>query len=137
MSVDILRLAAEDILDIDVQPQHYDSWRKTVAYLGTLQPYLENDYTVTVIDNETEEVLACLGIAEGDECGLAWSYLRRDLKKHMLAVTRISWHYCLEPYRLEKGQAFAEIDSQHPEAVRWAQILGFKPWGKDNWWVYE
>jgi len=137
MSVNVAPFCIEDILDLEVQPKHYDDWLRIVRNLGVFKPFMENEYSHVVFDDATGEVLSCSGILTEPYC-MGWAYLRYDLKKYMTSITRVARKLELVPFVRDNGPVFAQIDSQYPQAIRWARILGFRPHDTtQDFWVFD
>ncbi len=115
----------------DIQEKHHHTYELALS-CGSRMQQIENSFSWTAWDGD--QAIACCGIT--DCC--TWAFLSCDLRKDMLAITRqvqrvLRIHYVTRPHPI-----YADIDINHPAAVRWAKLLGFQPHedNEPNVWQY-
>lgn len=131
MSLKIEPFSFSDLLLFEVQEAHAPLLPRLLARPLTVQRAAEGPWSYTAWLPCGVPAAAC-GILHN---GYAWALLAPDMRRHMLAVTR-AVSAILADYRVAVGPVSAEIDTSHPEAVRWAALLGFRPLGAGRTWVY-
>lgn len=110
----------EHLRKLSVQPS-----QKDILAMVTDEALLEIEKqsdAYTFMDGD--EVVAICGTAPyGDGRALAWSFLSSNIKHRMVSVTRYVKDYLKKSTyrRIEMS-----VDCDHPEAHRWARMLGFE-----------
>lgn len=117
--------AISDLEVIDVQPSHRAVAAKVLERPLIFQKLMVGPYSWTYW-TAFGQAVACAGILPG---GKAWAFLGSDMRRHMAVFvggTR-------QALMAHPGPVYADIDSNSPQAVRWARILGFRPDGGQVW----
>ncbi len=126
MSVKFRAFRLSDIVRLDVQQRHLAIspmlWRQGLGLRRMLGPW---SWTA---DIDGRPVAAC-GILDNS---YAWALLGEGLGRNMLPVTR-TVRAALVSHAIVRGPVHAHIDARHPEAVRWARALGFRPHSGITW----
>ena len=126
MSVKIRPFRLSDLLHLEVQERHLAIspflWRQGLSLRCMLRPW---SWTAEL---DGVPVSAC-GILDNS---YAWSLLGEGLGSNMIPVIRAT-RRALVSYARVVGPVYAHIDDTHPEAVRWARLLGFEPFEGVTW----
>ena len=126
MSVNMRPFRMSDLLHLEVQERHMAIWpllwRQGLSLRCMLGPW---SWTAEL---DGRPIAAC-GILDN---AYAWSLLGAGLGWHMIPVIRTTRN-ALVSYAIVRGPVYAHIDATHPEAVRWARLLGFKPLTGITW----
>lgn len=126
MSVKIRPFKLSDLLRLEVQKRHMAIWPIIWRQGLNLQKML-GPWSWTA--ERDEQPIAACGILEG---GWAWALLGEGLGRDMVPVIRTTRN-ALVSHATVLGPVYAHIDDTHPEAVRWAGILGFEPFEGITW----
>lgn len=108
-----------DLTQVPVQDRHAHLVPLITLRPLAMTPMLTGLYSWTYWSGTGRPVFCGGVIGKGNWC---WAFLARDMRKHMVAVTRGT----RATLALHPGPVRASIDPKHPEAVRWANILGFE-----------
>ena len=130
MSLQFLPFEVSDLDAMDVQARHRPILEMAQWAAGQIKKTVEGPYSWTAWTPYGQAVAAC-GILED---GHAWAFLGTGSPKHYVAITR-KVRQVLECHVAIIGPVYAAIDPNHPEAVRWARLLGFRPEGTK--WVFD
>ena len=126
MRVKIRLFRLSDLLHLKVQKRHLAIspffWRHFLLLGDMLGPWS----LTAEVDGHP---VASYGALEG---GWTWALLEEGLGRHMIPITR-SIKRLLSSHVQVVGPVYAHIDEDHPEAVRWARILGFEPFEGKTW----
>ena len=126
MSVNMRPFRLSDLLHLEVQERHAAVapllWRQGLSIKCMLGPW---SWT-TELDGRP---VASYGVLEN---AYAWALLGEDLGRTMVSITR-SVQSILASHAMIRGPVYEEIDPTHPEAIRWACILGFEPFEGTTW----
>jgi hypothetical protein len=127
--IDFRPFEIADLDTLEIQPQHVEL-RELIDTVprDLLARVMEGPYSWTAWTPYGIPVAAC-GILRSGE---AWAILCADLSRSMVPVTR-KVREVLRQYAKEVGPATASIEKSHPEAVRWARVLGFQRVGSDQY----
>lgn len=129
MSIEFRRPRADDFRQIELQPCD--------EYLAPyLQQYAEQIEAVALADPgsltcvENGRVVGIGGIRQ--DTGEAWQFFAADCRRSFLAMlSRI--RRAAVAYALTHGEVWAMIDPEHPNARRWAALLGFDHVEGEKW----
>lgn len=129
MSVEFRPFTPGDLYRIDVQERHkwvLDAMQRRPLSVAAL----ENEWAWTATAGGS--VLCCAGAIDSE----MWCFLARDLRRHMVPITRYGRAMMAAHLATVGGRLWAHIDPAHPEAVRWAQMGGLRP--VDGWlWALD
>lgn len=70
--------------------------------------------------------VACAGITTSGE---GWAFLGEDMRRVMVPCSRAT-RQVHEVYARSVGPVKWHVDRRHPEAVRWAELIGLRPTGE-------
>ena len=118
-----------DLDSIEVQPRHEETLKTVRLRPFTLLGAEDSLWSFTMwVDRKP---LACVGATEDGEL---WAFLAADLRRHMIPLTRYG-KSMIDAHKAIVGPVWADIDRDHPEAVRWIRLAGFREI-KPFLWVY-
>lgn len=117
-----------DLEDIHVQGRHAALTPRILARPLVFYPLMVGPWSWTYW-TATGRPVACAGILPN---GYAWAFLGADMRRDMIPFLRAT-QQVLEAHRGSTGPVRSEIDSSHPEAVRWARLLGFRHEAGETW----
>ena len=115
-----------DLLHLEVQERHVAIW-PVLWRMGFHLRCMLGPWSWTA-ELDGRPIAAC-GILED---GYAWALLGEGLSGNMIPVTRTVRNALVSHARVI-GPVYAHVDDTHPEAVRWARVLGFKPFEGITW----
>ena len=126
MSVNMRPFRLSDLLHLRVQSRHLAIspilWRQGLGLRRIIGPW---SWTAELAGSP---VAAC-GILDN---AYAWALLGEGLGRTMIPVIRTTRN-ALVSHVIVRGPVYAHIDGDHPEAVRWARLLGFAPCEGITW----
>lgn len=127
MRIDVRRFEPADLDAIEIQPRHASGITALVAERPGLKHLMRNwGYTAWTPYGVPAAICGVL------PNGTAWAILATDLKRFMVPISR-AVRAVLKAHAREQGPVWADIDSTHPEAVRWARALGFREQSAGRW----
>lgn len=128
MRVEFAPFSFADLTDFVVQPRHEKTLEAIKAAGTAAQKVMEGPFSWTGW-SAYGQPLGCIGILPN---GNTWALLAPVLKQEMLAFSRKA----TQVMNSFPGEVFAEIDEDHPEAVRWARLLGFEKNPQEAAWRF-
>ncbi len=131
MSVEIAPFELADLVKMDIQPKHASIKPLFCRYILSLGE-LVGPWSYTAW-NQYGLPVASIGVLLN---GYVWAFLSPALRRDMLAVTRYAMGV-MDDHALAVGPILADIDAEHPEAVRWAKLLGFRQSSKGATWQFS
>ncbi len=117
-----------DLDNIRAQARHAGVLRTVRAHPLAFKHLMETPWSWTYW-RACGRPVACAGILY---TGDAWAFLGEDMKDDMVPFLRATRNV-LEAYSGAVGPVKSQIDTGHPEAVRWARLLGFRQAAGENW----
>lgn len=124
----IERFRREDMELLEIQPRHAAVKEEFLERPEEFAHQIEKSYAWTIWSAHGIPLV----IGGVTPQGWGWAFLAADLRRHMVAVSRLVRRVLTHA----EAPVFAEIDETWREGVRWATLLGFRR-VRPGVWMFE
>lgn len=111
------------LLELSVQERHAPVVEVVAANILAVHGHMVGPWSWTVRADDGR-ALACCGVLEATDG--TWAVLSGALESGMVALTRYTKRVLDTYYSTTGRRPTADVDEDHPEAVRWVELLGFR-----------